>query len=116
MSTSFTPGSDLLLLKKLPEVKALFTTFAAGHFIKPAAFVQPVRAAVKTAAVTASECSSGRSFSGCYRELFIAAPIDLDYEEPNAVTESAVELVQAGNPLHELKIPVFSESSSRPAA
>ncbi len=115
MSTSFTPGSDLLLIKKLPGVKPLFTTFAAGHFIKPAAFVQPVRAAAKPAAPT-DECSSAGSFSGCYRELFIAAPIDLDYEEPNAVTESAVELVQAGSPLHEVKIPVFSESSPRSAA
>lgn len=118
MSTSFTPGSDLLLLKKLPGVTPVFTTFAAGHFVKPAAFVQPVRAAVKAASTTGSV--SATTFSGCYRELFVAAPIDLDYDEPNAVTESAVERVEPGDPLHEVKIFVLSAecsaSSSRSAA
>jgi hypothetical protein len=44
MSASFIPGRDLMPLSKVPAVPSLFTTFARGHFVRPARFTQPVKA------------------------------------------------------------------------
>jgi hypothetical protein len=95
MSAAITSGQDLLASAKLPELPSLFTTFAAGHFVKAAVATQPV--AVKT-------------FS--YTEVFAAAPLDLDYDEPNAVVEQELELVSPGSPVHHLELAV---KSSQPA-
>jgi hypothetical protein len=100
MSTSFTPSNDLMLKAKIPQVPALFTTFAAGHFVKPGTFTQPVKPAI------AAEIKPA-SFAGCYTEVYAAAPLDVDYEEPNAVTEEELELVATGSDLHQLELPVI---------
>ena len=99
MSTSFTPGKDLILQSKVPQVPTLFTTFATGHFVKPGNFTQPVKQAVP--APVKSE-----SFAGGYCEFFAAAPLDLDYDEPNAVTEAELDVVQAGTGVHQMEIPL----------
>jgi hypothetical protein len=99
MSTSFTPSKDLILQAKIPQVPALFTTFASGHFVKPGNFTQPVKAA-------AAEIKPA-TFAGCYTEVYAAAPLDVDYEEPNAVTEEELELVNTGSDLHQMELPVI---------
>jgi hypothetical protein len=94
MSTSFTPSEDLMLQAKLPQVPALFTTFSAGSFIKPGQFTQPVKAV------------SPATFAGCYTEVYAAAPLDIDYEEPNAVTDEELELISTGGDLHQMELTV----------
>ncbi len=98
MSTSFTPGTDLMLAAKMPAKESLFTTFARGHFVKPGQFTQPVKSA-ETAPAT---------FAGCFTEIYAAAPIDLDYDEPNAVVEAELELVQSSGPVHQIELPVVN--------
>ncbi len=80
MSAILTPGNDLLM-RSTPAKSAPspFTTFAAGHFIRPAATAQPVAPTF--------------AFGLC--DVYLAAPIDLDFEEPNAVTDADLEIVQA---------------------
>jgi hypothetical protein len=94
MSAAATPGQDLIASSKLPELPAIFTTFATGHFVKPAAATQPV--AVKP-------------FS--YSEVFVAAPLDLDYDEPNAVVEQELEVIVAGEPVHHMEVAMPAKSS-----
>jgi len=112
MSTSFTPSRDLTLSSKLPAAESLFTTFARGHFVKPSQFTQPVKAITPPTKPT--------TFAGCFTEVFAAAPIDLDYDEPNAVVEAELELVSASSSVHQLELPVTSgarrNQSERPAA
>jgi len=108
MSASSTPVRDLILPARLPAATAMFTTFARGHFVKPGEFFQPVRATAKAIAGPAS-------FSGCYREVFVAAPIELGCDQRNRVSESELELIQPGTPPHEVRRPA-SVGSSRSAA
>jgi hypothetical protein len=100
MSTSFSPGRDLFLNVKVPAVTPLFTTFAAGTFVKPSQFTQPVKAI----------SSQPASFAGCFTEVFAAAPIDLDYDEPNAVVEAELELVSPNGSVHRIEISVKREA------
>ncbi len=104
MSTSFTPGRDLILQAKIPAVPALYTTFAMGHFVKPSQFTQPVKPAV----------SKAETFAGAYSEIYVAAPIDLDYDEPNAVTDADLELVKPSTGTHEIELAVIGENENRP--
>jgi hypothetical protein len=98
MSTSFTPGRDLMLQAKIPAKESLFTTFSKGHFVKPSQFTQPVKAVeVKPA-----------TFAGCFTEVYAAAPIDLDYDEPNAVIEAELELVESSGSVHQIEISVVN--------
>ena len=108
MSTSFTPSKDLILQARVPQVPSLFTTFATGHFVKPGQFTQPVKQAPAVAKPV--------SFAGGYTELFAAAPLDLDYEEPNAVTEAELEVVQAGSGVTELELPVIGGRATNDVA
>ncbi len=95
MSAAITTGEDLVASARLTGHTQLFTTFATGHFVKPAAATQPV--AVK-------------SFS--YSEVFAAAPLDLDYDEPNSVVEQELDVIAAGDPVHYFQVKV---STSKPA-
>jgi hypothetical protein len=98
MSTSFTPGKDLILSSRVPAAPSLFTTFARGSFVKPSQFTQPVKA-----------ISSGfkpADFVGCFTEVFAAAAIDLDYDEPNAVVDAELEVVHATQSVHQVVLPV----------
>jgi hypothetical protein len=101
MSISFTPSRDLMLGSKIPAVPSLFTTFSTGHFIKPGQFTQPVKATTPTV-------SKPATFAGCFTEVFAAAAIDLDYDEPHAVVEAELELVQPGSSVHQMVLPVFN--------
>ncbi len=92
MSAAITTGSDLLASMTLPKLPALFTTFATSHFVKPCPPTQPV--AVKAPTVL------------CYSEVYVAAPLDLDYDEPNAVLEQELEIVAAGQSVHHLEVAV----------
>ncbi len=84
MSRSIAPGRDLIPRGvAIPALEQLFTTFANGHFVKPGQFSQPVKPALTT-------------FAGAYTEVYAAAAIELDYDEPNAVTEAELEIVPAG--------------------
>ena len=100
MSTSFTPSKDLILQAKVPQVPTLFTTFATGHFVKPGNFTQPVKQ-------IAPAVSQPESFAGGYSEVYAAAALDLDYDEPNAVTEAELEFVQPGTGVHQMELPVI---------
>jgi hypothetical protein len=102
MSTSITPGKDLFLQVKVPAVQPLFTTFAAGHFVKPGRFTQPVKAVESVPA----------TFFGCYSEVYTAAPLDLDYEEPNACVDADYEVVQASAGVQEITVAVTSPSAA----
>jgi hypothetical protein len=110
MSTSFTPGRDLILNAKIPAVPSLFTTFATGHFVKPGKFSQPVKAVIPQAAV------KPETFAGCFTEIFAAAPIDLDYDEPNAVVETELELVTPTNAAHQMEFQVVSGLATKEKA
>jgi hypothetical protein len=106
MSTSFTPSKDLILQAKVPQVPSLFTTFATGHFVKPGKFTQPVKpAAVKP-----------ETFAGAYCEVFAAAPLDLDYDEPNAVTDLELEVVQPESSRHQIEVQVAVATSQATAS
>jgi hypothetical protein len=105
MSTSFTPSRDLILSAKIPAVPSLFTTFATGHFVKPGKFSQPVKAAVKP-----------ETAAGFFTEIFAAAPIDLDYDEPNAVVEAELELVTPTGAVHQMELQVVSGSVTKEKA
>jgi len=78
MSAILTPGNDLLT-RSTPAKAAPspFTTFARGHFVRPAATAQPV----------------APTFTYGLCDVFVAAPIDLDFDEPNAVCEGQMEIV-----------------------
>jgi hypothetical protein len=90
MSAITTPSNDLLArLTGDPTAASPFTTFAAGHFVRPAASAQPV--------------AQPFAFGLC--DVFAAAPLDLDYDEPNAVCDGDVELVNATGSVHQLAIP-----------
>ena len=97
MSRSITSGQELIPHGvEVPAAQQLFTTFATGHFVKPGLFTQPVRAqAVKPA-----------TFAGAYTEVYAAAPIELDYDEPHAVTDAELEIVPAGEGVSRIEIPV----------
>ena len=99
MSTLFTPSKDLILQTTIPQVPQLFTTFSAGHFVKPGRFTQPVKPVVQLEIKPAT-------FAGCYAEVYAAAPLDVDYDEPNAVTDRKLELVCTGSDLHQMELPV----------
>ena len=92
MSAITTPNHDLLARHAAAAAKAAqpFTTFAAGHFVRPAASVQPV--------------AQPFAFGLC--DLFAAAPLDLDYDEPNAVHDGDLERVEpaAGLAVHEFPV------------
>jgi hypothetical protein len=100
MSISFTPSRDLMLGSKIPPVPSLFTTFTSGHFIKPGQFTQPVKA-------TSPADQKPATFAGCFTEVFTAPAIDLDFDEPNAVSEAELELVQPSGSVHRMVLPVF---------
>jgi hypothetical protein len=110
MSTSFTPGRDLILNSKVPASASLFTTFSKGSFVKPGQFTQPVKAIAPATKPT--------TFAGCFTEVFAAAPIDLDYDEPNAVVEAELELVEPGQSVHQVVLSVVNgvATSERSAA
>jgi hypothetical protein len=78
MSAILTPGIDLLT-RSTPAKAAPspFTTFARGHFVRPAATAQPVAPAF--------------AFGLC--DLYVAAPVELDFDEPNAVCDGDMEIV-----------------------
>jgi len=98
MSTSFTPGKDLILNSKVPAAPSLFTTFARGSFVKPGQFSQPVKATLQQ--------NKPANFAGCFTEVFAAAAIDLDYDEPNAVVDAELEVVHATQSVHQMVLPV----------
>src|SRR5258708_39186734 len=98
MSTSFTPGKDLILSLKAPAAQSLFTTFSRGSYVKPGQFTQPVKAI--------SPKQKPADFAGCFTEVFAAAALDLDYDEPNAVVAAELELVQASQSVHQMVLPV----------
>jgi hypothetical protein len=78
MSAILTPGNDLLMRSTPAKpVPSPFTTFTAGHFVRPAATAQPV--------------AQPFAFGLC--DTFFAAPIDLDYSEPSAVLDGDMEIV-----------------------
>jgi len=81
----------------------LFTTFTTGCFVKPGQFTQPVKAIAPRIKPATS--------AGCFTEVFAAAPIDLDYGEPNAVVEAELELIQLSNPVHQMELPVAGGSA-----
>jgi len=88
MSTSYIPNSDLIFAKESSRQASPFTTFQAGHFVKPAPATQPVAKA---------DNEDLLSFDGEYSDLYVTAALDLDYDEPNAVVEDReVEFVAAG--------------------
>lgn len=92
MSRSITPSQDLIPHGfEMPAVQSLFTTFASGHFVKPGEFSQPVKPVLET-------------FAGAYTEVYAAAAIELDYDEPNAVTDAEIELVPAGDGVSRIEI------------
>lgn len=95
MSTSIAPSLDLVFR---PEwTTAPFTTFRAGHFIKPAATAQP----------TAAQETVVPTFAGAYSDLSVVSALDLDYDEPNAVVEDVeVEFVTLGQP-EAVELPVI---------
>ncbi len=78
MSASITPSNDLLA-RSTPAARAPspFTTFTAGHFVRPAASAQPVAPAF--------------TFGLC--DVYCAAPLDLDFDEPNAVCDGDLDVV-----------------------
>jgi hypothetical protein len=96
MSTSFTPSTDLVVAVKVPPVQPLFTTFASDSFVKPGLFTQPVKQLQVNPA----------TFAGAYTEVYTAAPIDLDYDEPNAVTDAELEVLQPGSGVSEIELVV----------
>jgi hypothetical protein len=99
-----TPSRDLIPSTKTPAAPSLFTTFAAGHFIKPGQFTQPVKA------ITSPE--NPATFAGCFTEVFAAAPIDLDYDEPNAVVDAELELVLTSSAVHQMELPVVNQAAT----
>jgi len=101
MSTSFTPGKDLLMQMKVPAPSSLFTTFSKGHFIKAGKFTQPVKAVLP---VVPAQVQAAATFAGCFTEVYAADAIDLDFEEPYAVCESDLELVPAGEAVHRIEL------------
>ena len=78
MSAILTPANDLLA-RSTPAKAAPspFTTFVTGHFVRPAATAQPVAPAF--------------TYGLC--DLYVAAPFELDFEEPNAVCAGELEIV-----------------------
>jgi hypothetical protein len=80
---------------EVPAAQQLFTTFAPGHFVKPGQFAQPVKPVLTT-------------FAGAYTEVYAAAAIELDYDEPNAVTDAEIELVPVGDGVSRLEISTVS--------
>jgi hypothetical protein len=106
MSTSFTPSTDLVVAAKVPPVQPLFTTFASDSFVKPGLFTQPVRQLQVNPA----------TFAGAYTEVYAAAPIELDYEEPNAVTDAELELIQPGSGVSEIELVVSGGAAARQAS
>ncbi len=47
------------------------------------------------------------SFEGAYSDMYVAAPIDLDYDEPNAVVqELEVEFVSMASAIQAVELPV----------
>ncbi len=105
MSKAITSAQNLIPGAKLPELQPAFTTFSANHFVKPGAFTQPV-ASRQTAQRTATALSS---FAGCYTEVFTAEPLDLDYDEPNAVVDADLELIVADQAVHQHQLKVISD-------
>ena len=79
MSQIANPNVDLMTRPAAAPVASPFTTFAAGHFVRPAASAQPV--------------TQPFAFGLC--DVFVAAPLDLDYDEPNAVHDGDLEIVPA---------------------
>lgn len=99
MSTAISPSKAFAYESIKQEVSSPFTTFQYGHFVKPAASIQPV-AKVAPAAI---ENDSLLSFEddgpvdGDYG-MYVAEALDLDYDEPNAVAEpEAMEFVAVGD-------------------
>ena len=80
MSAILTPGNDLLMRSTPTTARpSPFTTFATGHFVRPAATAQPVAPAF--------------AYGLC--DVYLAAPIELDFDEPNAVHDGDLEVVPA---------------------
>ncbi len=90
MSAIITPSNDLLAtMAKVTDAASPFTTFATGHFVRPAPTAQPTAPA----------------FTFGLFELSMAAPLDLDYDEPNAVCDADLEVVQAAS-VHRVQVDV----------
>ena len=93
MSTSISPSIDLGFRPQLGEMTAPFTSFRAGHFVKPAKHVQPVAEQLL-------------SFEGAFTEMYCVAGLDLDYDEPNVVVEAEMEFVVGGNDVQNVLLPI----------
>jgi hypothetical protein len=79
MSASITPSSDLLARSTAPrQAPSPFTTFTARHFVRPAASAQP----------------TAPTFTYGLCDMYVAAPLDLDYDEPNAVCDADAVVVR----------------------
>ena len=81
MSAITTPSSDLMARAAAEAAKAPspFTTFAAGHFVRPAKTAQP----------------TAQPFAFGLCDVYVTAALDLDYDEPNAVYDGDLEIVSA---------------------
>lgn len=99
MSTLLSPSIDLNGKLAATQVVSPFTTFATGHFVKPAATAQPV-----------AQHEELVSFAGAYTDMYVGQALDLDYDEPNAVVESVeMEFVAMGNPVQAIDIKVIAK-------
>lgn len=99
MSTAISPSKAFAYEAIKQDVNSPFTTFQYGHFVKPAASIQPVAKAAP--AVVANDLllsfEDDGPVDGDYG-MYVAEPLDLDYDEPNAVAEpEAMEFVAVGD-------------------
>ncbi len=56
-------------------------------------------------------------FQAAYTDLYFAPPLELDYDEPNAVVDAdAMEFVVMGNPVRSIEMPVIVTPARREQA
>jgi len=99
MSTAISPSKAFAYEAIKQEVNSPFTTFQYGHFVKPAASIQPVAKAAPAVVANDSLLSfeDDGPVDGDYG-MYVAEALDLDYDEPNAVAEpDAMEFIAVGD-------------------
>jgi hypothetical protein len=119
MSTAISPSKAFAYEAIKQEVNSPFTTFQYGHYVKPATSVQPVAKAAPAVAPNEFLLSFDDEgpVDGDYG-MYVAEPLDLDYDEPNAVAQpETMEFVAVGDTaIRTVEMGLSSGETSRKAA